>query len=149
LRFAAEGSVVGSKRVRGVRRELIDAAIGHRRGPTRAEAALWAKLRDRQLGALKFRRQYPVGPYILDFYSAEARLAVELDGSSHDEKQDYDEYRDAHLAQYGLRVIRFRNGTVLGDIQTVLDAILECAHARPIEALSEGPSPRIGRGGRG
>jgi very-short-patch-repair endonuclease len=80
-----------------------------RRNPTRAERKVWWWLRDRQIG-YKFRRQGPVGPYILDFYCAELKLAVELDGPQHDiNMYEYDNARTLFLRDRGIEVCRMPN----------------------------------------
>lgn len=81
-----------------------------RRAPTRAEHKIWWWLRDRRLG-YKFRRQVPVGPYILDFYCAELRLAIELDGPQHHtpHMSDYDSARTLFLRERGIEVVRVPN----------------------------------------
>ena len=94
---------------------------------TTAERLLWNSLRDRQLGGLKFRRQHAVGPYVLDFYCHECKLAVEVDGGIHEAYAEYDEARTAHVGEYGYRVIRFSNDEVLGNPEKVLRRILEAA----------------------
>ena len=75
---------------------MKDFAQKLRKNQTRTEARLWARLRDRRLGGFKFRRQYPIGGYILDFYCPETHLAIELDGGGHakDEQKEYDKKRD-------------------------------------------------------
>ena len=93
-----------------------------RRESTEAERKLWRHLRDSGLGA-KFRRQHPVGPFILDFCCHEARLAVELDGGGHIEQAEYDAERTKALAVEGIRVIRFWNADVMKNIAGVLDRI--------------------------
>lgn len=96
-----------------------------RRKQTEAEKILWHHLRDRQLGDLKVYRQYSVGPYILDFFFPEVRLAVELDGSHHDkvEVREYDTERASLLESEDIRVIRFRNDDVLNDVRKVVKRI--------------------------
>jgi very-short-patch-repair endonuclease len=96
------------------------------------ERLMWAVLRDRRFCGFKFRRQHPVTPYILDFYCHEARLAIELDGGQHntDAARGYDEGRTAFLEAQGLRVLRFWNHDILGDIETVLEAIHKALTAR-------------------
>jgi adenine-specific DNA-methyltransferase len=97
-----------------------------RHDDTEAEARLWESLRDRRLGGWKWRRQVPRGPFIVDFYCAEAKLVVELDGGQHADQVEYDERRTAYLASTGLRVLRFWNSDVLtnrdGVCLTILDA---------------------------
>ena len=95
-----------------------------RRDDTEAEARLWKALRDRRLGGWKWRRQVPLGPYIVDFYCAEARLVVELDGGQHAEQVAYDGHRTAFLECEGLRVIRFWNHQVLTSFEGVCLSIV-------------------------
>ena len=96
-----------------------------RREQTDAERTLWQGLRGRRLGGLKFRRQHPVGPYILDFYCAERRLAVELDGGQHNEAENRrrDEARTAFLEDRGVAVLRYSNLEALGQTGAVLEDI--------------------------
>ena len=97
-----------------------------RGAPTDAELRLWRLLRDRRLSGLKFRRQVPVGPYIVDFLCVASRLIVEADGSQHGESRR-DEIRDACLLSQGWRVLRFWNHEVIQNRESVLETIL--AHA--------------------
>ena len=97
-----------------------------RGAPTDAELRLWRLLRDRRLNGLKFRRQVPVGPYIVDFLCVASRLIVEADGSQHGENRR-DEIRDADLLGQGWRVLRFWNQEVIQNREGVLETIL--AHA--------------------
>ena len=90
-----------------------------RRKPTRAEEALWQALRGGALGA-RFRRQHPIGDFVLDFYCAEAKLAVEVDGSTHDERPGYDGWRDSELQRRGIRTVRFASDVVESDLAGVL-----------------------------
>jgi very-short-patch-repair endonuclease len=94
-----------------------------RRNQTDAESLVWRLLRNRQLKNSKFRRQHPVGKYILDFYCAEHGLAVELDGGQHDSSRAHDTVRDAWLASQGIRVLRFWNSQVLNETEAVLETI--------------------------
>lgn len=77
-----------------------------RRGMTEPERTLWAMLRSEQQG-LRFRRQHALGPYILDFYCPAAKLCVEVDGPSHEERAEHDARRTQWLAEQGVRVVRF------------------------------------------
>ena len=81
------------------------------------------RLRNKRLDGLKFRRQHPLGPFIADFYCAACRLVVEIDGDIHDLQPEREVARTEQFAQYGYRVIRFRNKQVLNDIEDVLAAI--------------------------
>jgi very-short-patch-repair endonuclease len=94
-----------------------------RRAPTDAEKALWRILRDRRLSMLKFRRQVPIEPYIVDFVCFERRLIVEADGSQHAENPR-DEMRDAFLGQQGFQVLRFWNHEILTNPRMVEATIL-------------------------
>jgi len=115
------GPIVTFKRARRLRRDM-----------SLPEVVLWQELRRRQW-TMRFRRQHPVGPYVLDFYSPEARLAVEVDGAVHDlpEQARYDERRDAWLRQQGIRVLRFSAAEVLRDRE--LEGVLAL-----IEAVGKG-----------
>ena len=93
-----------------------------RRNQTDAEKALWARVRNKQFFGLKFFRQYSMGPYILDFYCPEEKLAVELDGGQHNlpEGREYDAERAAYLNAHGVQVVRFWNNDVLCEMEGVL-----------------------------
>ncbi len=84
----------------------VEFAREQRREPTPGESTVWQALRRKQLG-VKFRRQHPIDLFVLDFYCAEARLAVEIDGASHEGREPYDEWRDQVLFSWGIRVLRF------------------------------------------
>lgn len=90
---------------------------------TPSEARLWRALRNRAAGGLKFRRQVPFGTYIVDFYCAEQKLVVEVDGGVHDLQVEYDSERTAWLESIGLKVIRVRNEDVMYRLDAVLDEI--------------------------
>ena len=91
---------------------------------TPAEQILWKHLRGRRLHGLKFRRQHPLGRFIADFYCAEHRLVIELDGDIHRDQQEYDEARTDTLRNYGYRVLRFSNEAVFQRLDKVLEAIV-------------------------
>jgi len=99
-----------------------------RRSMTAAEVVLWKQLRNNSIG-YKFRRQHPIGPYILDFYCYELNLAIELDGSIHDTQPNvtHDEIRTAYLNEIGITVLRFTNDIVYRNVETVLESIKEYA----------------------
>jgi len=96
-----------------------------RREPTFPEALLWSRLRGGKFGGLRFRRQHPVGPFIVDFYCAATKLAIELDGLSHEEREKYDESRTRFLEAAGLRVIRFTDDEVLQNLENV-EHVIAC-----------------------
>jgi adenine-specific DNA-methyltransferase len=80
-------------------------------------------LRANQLGGPHLRRQHPVGPYIVDFYCAQAKLAIEIDGRSHDERKRYDAERTRYLESLGMRVIRFTDDEILNNLEDVVRRI--------------------------
>ena len=92
---------------------------------TPAEAALWTLLRKRQLEGRRFRRQHSIGPFIVDFFCPEEKLAIELDGAVHDDpgREEYDDARTVSLEAHGIRVVRFENREVFDDPEAVLEAI--------------------------
>ena len=94
-----------------------------RRQQTDAEQKLWSAIRNRQLAGLKFRRQVPIGAYIVDFYCHECRLVLELDGSQHLAQLEYDDIRTCFLQAQGIRVLRFWNNEILSNIEGVLQQI--------------------------
>jgi adenine-specific DNA-methyltransferase len=99
-----------------------------RNNATEAERRLWRHLQRRQLGGFKFRRQRPIGPYICDFVCLEASMVVELDGSQHVVQAPYDANRDAFLRSNGFRVLRFWNGDVLSQTDSIVETIYEALH---------------------
>ena len=96
-----------------------------RKNPTECEQALWRHLRKRQLGGYKFRRQQPIGQYIVDFVSFEGRVVIELDGGKHSEQIDYDSKRTVWLEAQGYRVLRFWNNQVLQEIEAIKAVVLK------------------------
>jgi len=111
---------------------LLSRARQMRSEPTDAERKLWEGLR-RGSFDVKFKRQHPVGGYIVDFYCPQRKLIIELDGGQHMESAEYDERRTVVLAKDGFRVLRFWNNDVLENIDGVLDIIMQ--------ALQRAPSP--------
>lgn len=108
---------------------------------TNAEQFLWSKLRNRQVAGVKFRRQEPIGNYIVDFISVEKKLIIEVDGSQHltDEGMIDDMKRTKWLQEQGYTMLRFYNNEVLKDINAVVEFIYA--------TLTHSPSPK-GRGKR-
>jgi len=98
---------------------------------TDAEKKLWSFLRDNQLG-VRFRRQFPIGRHVLDFYCHEAKLNVEIDGVGHynDEGTRNDEERDSELERQGIKVLRYSNPEVMEQTDALADDILEEVRAR-------------------
>ena len=110
----------------------VSRARVQRRALTPPEARLWVCLRRRALAGLKFRRQHPIGPYVLDFYCAEAKLAVEVDGQSHShpDRIDHDRRRTEWLERQGLAVFRIAAEEVRTNLDGVLVSIRAVAERR-------------------
>jgi very-short-patch-repair endonuclease len=119
---------------------LLKFAKSMRRLPTDAEALLWKRLRGARLVEFKFKRQQPIGDFIVDFVCFERRLVIEVDGGQH--QAEIDEARTQWLEAQGFKVLRFWNNEVLRSGEAVLESI--------IRALRESPSPQpLSREGRG
>ena len=139
----------------GMRRRVSDQkrafAKSLRQRSTRAEQALWQLLRDRRFAAAKFRRQVPVGPWIVDFVSYEHRLIVEADGGQHNESKA-DVRRDDDLTARGFHVLRYRNNDILGRPQSVLEHLAATIAKSPSPGFApygaRPPSPTRGEGER-
>lgn len=114
---------------------------------TDTERLMWYRLRDRRLGGFKFRRQRPVGNYIVDFICIECRLVIELDGSQHNEEthKQYDQTRDSWLRDDGFLVIRFWNCQIFQDLDSVLDFVLKVLSQRHQERSVEEPTKQAQR----
>ena len=93
----------------------------------KAEQILWSKLKDQQLTGYKFRRQYSINQYILDFYCPPAKLGIEVDGSSHFRKSGFraDEKRTSHMEPYEIQIVRFTNHEIYENLEGVLNCILD------------------------
>lgn len=117
-----------------------------RRNQTDAEHRLWQALRARGFAGAKFRRQLPIGRYIVDFVCPSRRLIVELDGGQHAAQVSRDEARSRTLAAHGYRVIRFWNNDVNENLPGVLAAIESALadHPSPVAAGRTSPSPPKG-----
>ena len=124
-----------------VNQSQTNTARARRQHMTDAERHLWRALRMRQISGHRFRRQFPLGPYIVDFVCLASRRAIEVDGGQHSNNV-HDAYRDAWLASQGFRVLRFWNNDVLGNLAGVVDAIDGAWHIPPPSR----PSPFKGEG---
>ena len=109
-------------------KSTVSRARSLRRRMTPPEARLWVALRRKAID-LRFRRQHPIGPYVLDFYCHNAGLAVEVDGQTHwlGDAPQRDEARDAWLAQRGVRTLRLPASLVLGDLDAAIQTIIDHA----------------------
>jgi very-short-patch-repair endonuclease len=105
---------------------------GLRNEGTAAEAVLWTYLQKRQLLGKKFRRQYSIGPYIVDFYCPECSLVVEVDGARHFSmlREDYELERTRYLLGQGLQILRFENRVLRENAESVLEGIREAIRKR-------------------
>jgi very-short-patch-repair endonuclease len=134
---------------------LREAARALRRRATPSEQRLWAVLRGRRFASRRFRRQHAIGPYIVDFLCAEARLVVEIDGLIHESQQEYDAERDDFLREQGYRVLRIPIDQIRHDLPTALAQIgraCETPSLRSNDSSSDTwapPLPRTGEGGGG
>jgi very-short-patch-repair endonuclease len=153
-RVAAEGGRVRG-RVRGMRQSVPGQkralAKALRAKATDAEIKLWQVLRSRRLASMKFRRQVPIGPWIVDFVSFEQRLIVEADGSQHAESEN-DKRRDYDLSERGFRVLRFWNNDVLMRPRSVMEMIVDVVAQSPSPVCApsgaQPPSPTRGAGSK-
>ena len=123
----------------GMYRNLVTPSRQLRKEQTRHEMKLWRLLRDRQLGGLKFRRQYVLGPYIVDFCCVERKVVIELDGGGHGEdlQKERDGRRDEFLAQQGWQVMRIWNSDIDENLEGVMDEI-----GQLVASPSPQPSPQ-------
>jgi very-short-patch-repair endonuclease len=106
-------------------KHMIRRARGLRQAGTAPEQLLWTALRNEQIGGLKFRRQQAVGPYVVDFYCHSVKLAVEVDGMSHDDKIVQDAEKTKYLDARGVQVLRVTNDDVMGDLEAVARKIAQ------------------------
>ena len=117
-----------------------------RREMTLPEVKLWTELRKRP-GGYKFRRQHPAGQFVLDFYCAAIRLAVEVDGQAHDARVATDKQRSDWLRTQGIATTRIPARTILEDIEAVVTRLVQiCDHraGSPLHHPADGSSPQIG-----
>jgi very-short-patch-repair endonuclease len=114
-----------TSRIRGTSVFVDTAAKRLRKKSTPAEKHLWQVLKGRQLAGLKFRRQHPVGRFILDFYCADYKLVIEVDGEIHKSQVEYDAARTAQLETHGYKVLRFSNEFAIYHTEELLAAVLD------------------------
>ncbi|MCE5268438.1 MAG: endonuclease domain-containing protein [Planctomycetaceae bacterium] len=100
-------------------KHMVRRARDQRQANTPPEQLLWLALRNGQIGGLKFRRQHPVGPFVVDFYCHSVGLVVEVDGMSHGDKAAQDAAKTKHLESQGLRILRVTNEDVMRDLDAV------------------------------
>ena len=112
-----------------------------RRNQTDAERILWFRLRDRRFDGWKFRRQFPIDRFIVDFFCADAHLIIELDGGQHAAKAQHDKQRTRILEAMGYFVLRFWNNEVTQNIDGVLQVISDTLASHKSESLSPTSEP--------
>jgi very-short-patch-repair endonuclease len=112
-----------------------------RNAPTEAEQLLWRHLRSRSMAGVKFRRQYPVGPYIADLACIELKLVIEADGGQH-LNSEYDSRRDEYFKSQGYAVLRYWNNQILTETAAVLEDIHRWVERRRLSPSR--PPPRVG-----
>ncbi len=121
-----------------------DFARALRQQMTDAERRLWRHLRNRRFGGWKFKRQYPVGHFIVDFICLEKNVVIEVDGGQHAESEKQDSERSAYLHKMGYRVFRFWNNQVLQETESVLETIFGIMSEGKPNSPSPQPSPPPG-----
>jgi len=95
-----------------------------RNNATEAEKIIWKKLKNKQILGFDFDRQTPIDNFIVDFYCKELSIAIEIDGSSHDDKEDYDILREEKLKDLGVIIFRFTNDEVIYSLDYVINTII-------------------------
>ena len=86
---------------------------------------MWEKLKENRLRGFRFKRQHPIDNFIVDFYCHKAKLVIEVDGNSHERQIEYDLNRTARIKEFNLKILRFRNEEVIGQIESVLKRIMD------------------------
>ena len=130
----------------GYDKPTLEKAKRLRRDLTDSERKLWTILRNAQLGGAKFRRQQPIGRFIVDFVCQEQRLIVEADGGQHQDSHG-DTRRTAFLESQGYQVLRFWNNDILNNLDGVAQSIATAVSTpHPARAVRESPSPSRGEG---
>jgi very-short-patch-repair endonuclease len=142
LQGEGDRSKSGGGGVRQMPRPEVAAARQLRRTMTLPEVMLWEELRGAKID-VKFRRQHPIGPYVVDFFASSPRLAIEIDGIAHDSRVAGDVARDAFLRENGFDVMRFAATDVMKEMDLVLAAIVARVNA-PLHRPAGGPPPRAG-----
>ncbi len=110
----------------------IQQARSLRKRQTPAEQILWEKIRNRRINDKKFRRQVPVGPYVVDFLCCELKLVIEVDGDVHAGKEEYDLSREKYLEEKGYHIIRFTNGEIFYELENVLHRLFDVTLNSPL-----------------
>jgi very-short-patch-repair endonuclease len=127
-----------------MQRNNVERCKNLRKDQTDAEKKLWAIMRNRQLAGVKFRRQFSIGKYILDFYCPEYRLGIEADGGQHyeDKGKKQDEIRTRELLELGVEILRFSDREILNNIEGVCEKIHEILREKKVNPPHLNPLPR-------
>jgi very-short-patch-repair endonuclease len=124
-----------------IQRKMIELAREFRKEPTQSEDILWQALRGKKLDGIKFRRQQPIGYFVVDFYNSVYRLVVEVDGLIHESQQEADASRQQILEELGLNVLRIKAEVVEKNLPMTLNLIRD-----RIQKIQNSPSPFMGEG---
>jgi very-short-patch-repair endonuclease len=127
-----------------IRRRMVEVAREFRKDPTPGEKILWNELRGKKLDGIKFRRQQPVGYFVVDFYSSTYRLVVEVDGPIHEDQVEADRARQEILEALGLSVLRIKTEIIEQNLLMALEAMRNSVQF--IEQNKNTPSPLMGEG---
>ncbi len=130
-----------------IQRRMIEVAREFRKEPTPGERILWNALRGKKLDGIKFRRQQPVGYFVVDFYNSAYRLVIEVDGPIHQDQKESDKARQEILKELGLVVLRIKTDVVEKNLPMALELIR--TSIREIKQNSNPPPPSWGRAGVG
>jgi len=129
-----------------LRRKMTEIAREFRKEPTKSEAILWEALRGKKLDGIKFRRQQPIGYFVVDFYNSVYRLVVEVDGPIHELQQEADMARQGILEELGLVVLRIKSEVVEKNLPAALDLIRNAIQEIKQNNNQKIPSPIKGEG---
>jgi very-short-patch-repair endonuclease len=129
-----------------IRRKMVEIAREFRKEPTKGEKILWNALRGKKLDGIKFRRQQPIGYFVVDFYSSAYRLVVEIDGPIHELQNEADHARQEILETLGLVVLRIKSETVEKNLPMALALICDSIQAINENKKQTFSSPYMGEG---
>jgi adenine-specific DNA-methyltransferase len=129
-----------------IRRKMVEIAREFRKAPTKGEKILWQALRGKKLDGIKFRRQQPVGYFVVDFYNSIYRLVVDVDGPIHESQKEVDRARQEILEALGLVVLRLKSEIVEKNLPTALDMIRKAIWHISQNNRPNIPSPLMGEG---
>ncbi len=129
-----------------VRRKMIEIAREFRKEPTEGEKILWGALRGKKLDGIKFRRQQPIGYFVVDFYASAFRLVIEVDGPIHDYQLEADKARQDILEELGLTVLRIKTEVIEQHLPIALHMIQNMIQETNSKSYHNLPSPVMGEG---